>query len=109
MKNDTSTPLSRNTLKENPFHQFNDWLQQAQTAEMPYASAMSVATASPNGDVSSRTVMLRYVDETGFVFFSSYNTLTAIQIEQNSRVSLLFPWLILELKEGSQLLVIGAE
>ena len=88
--------LTRETLKENPYHQFDGWLQEAQTAKVPLAYAMNLATASATGQVSSRVVMLRYFDENGFVFFSSYNTLTAAQIDENPQVSLLFPWLVLQ-------------
>ncbi len=87
-----STVFSRASLKHDPFHQFECWFEEAQAAERPYPGAMSVATASALGEVSSRMVMLRYFDKGGFVFFSSYDTLTAQQIEQNPQVSLLFFW-----------------
>jgi len=88
--------LNRQTLKNNPFEQFELWLQAAQAAGMLHPAAMSVATASAAGAVSSRMMMLRYFDKRGFVFFSSYATLTARQLDENPQVSLLFPWLALE-------------
>lgn len=88
--------LNRQTLKENPFDQFELWLQTAHEAGLPHPGAMSVATASVNGAVSSRMMMLRYFDGHGFVFFSSYATLAARQLDGNPRISLLFPWLALE-------------
>ncbi len=90
-----TTVLTRETLKDDPLAQFAVWLQEAQAAGLPHPGAMSLATASTTGEVSSRLVMLRYFDGCGFVFFSGLNTLTARQIEQNPQVSLLFPWLAL--------------
>lgn len=91
-----TTGLKRAALKADPLAQFEVWLAAAQAAGLPHPAAMSLATASATGEVSSRLVMLRYFDERGFVFFCSRNTLTARQIEQNPQVSLLFPWLALD-------------
>ena len=88
--------LNRADLLADPFSQFATWLQQAQEADLPYPTAMSLATASQAGQVSSRIVLLRYFDEHGFVFFSGYDTKKAKQIEENPQVALLFPWLLLE-------------
>lgn len=88
--------MERNSLSKDPFTQFEKWFQDAQAAEMPYPHAMSLATASATGVVSSRIVLLRYFDAKGFIFFSATNTLTAQQIDENVQVSLLFPWLVLE-------------
>lgn len=88
--------LRQNKLDNDPIKQFAAWLEQAQAADIPYPNGVSLATASANGEVSSRIVLLRYFDEKGFVFFSSLKTLTAVQIKQNPRVSLLAPWLSLD-------------
>jgi pyridoxamine 5'-phosphate oxidase len=88
--------MVRESLKPDPLAQFDVWLQAAQDAALPYPNAMSLATASPTGAVSSRIVLLRYFDEAGFVFFSATNTLAARQMAENPQVSLLFPWLALE-------------
>ena len=61
--------LNRADLHPDPINQFNVWLRQAQEADLPYPTGMSLATASQAGQVSSRIVMLRYFDERGFVFF----------------------------------------
>ncbi len=88
--------LNRADLHPDPFSQFAKWLKQAQEADLPYPTAMSLATASAKGEVSSRIVLLRYFDDRGFVFFSGYDTKKAEQIAQNAQVALLFPWLPLE-------------
>ena len=88
--------MERESLNPDPLAQFDVWLQAAQDANLPYPNAMSLATASAIGEVSSRIVLLRYFDEAGFVFFSATNTLGARQMAENSQVSLLFPWMALE-------------
>ena len=88
--------MNLESLKQNPFDQFENWFQEAKSADAPYPHAMSLATASATGEVSSRIVLLRYFDANGFVFFSATNTLTARQIDENAKVSLLFSWLMLE-------------
>jgi len=89
-------PFNRADLLPDPIKQFAAWLRQAQQADLPYPTGMSVATASQSGQVSSRIVLLRYFDHRGFVFFSGYDTKKAEQIADNPQAALLFPWLILE-------------
>ncbi|MEJ2749001.1 MAG: pyridoxamine 5'-phosphate oxidase [Anaerolineae bacterium] len=88
--------LERQGLPADPFHQFESWLQEVEATGAPYPLAMSLATASPTGEVSSRIVLLRYFDQAGFVFFSATNTLAARQMAANRQVALLFSWLGLE-------------
>jgi pyridoxamine 5'-phosphate oxidase len=88
--------VKRNSLNPDPLAQFEVWLQAAQEVDLPHPHAMSLATASPAGEVSSRIVLLRYFDEAGFVFFSATNTLAARQMAANPQVSLLFFWPMLE-------------
>ena len=56
---------------------------------------MSLATADDVG-LGIRTVLLKYFDEKGFVFFTNYNSTKSKQIDSNQNVALLFPWLSLE-------------
>jgi pyridoxamine 5'-phosphate oxidase len=88
--------LHRTDLPADPLDLFSTWLADARDAGLPYPTAMSLATASAAGQVSSRIVLLRYFDRRGFVFFSGYETKKAQQIAENSQVALLFPWLSLE-------------
>lgn len=88
--------LNRGDLPSDPLTLFATWLQQAQDAELPYPTGMSLATASKTAEVSSRIVLLRYFDERGFVFFSGYDTKKSDQIAENAQAALLFPWLMLE-------------
>jgi len=88
--------LNRKDLSDAPFELFEKWFKQAMQADVPDASAMSLATVSIDGKPTQRTVLLKLFDEEGFVFFTNYSSQKAQQIEQNANVSLLFPWTILE-------------
>lgn len=101
--------LHRTDLPSDPLELFGAWLADARDAGLPYPTAMSLATASATGQVSSRIVLLRYFDRRGFVFFTGYETKKAQQIAENVQVALLFPWLNLErqVKIGGKAAKIG--
>ncbi|MEE9309425.1 MAG: pyridoxamine 5'-phosphate oxidase [Cocleimonas sp.] len=88
--------LHKADLSESPFELFEKWFTQAMDANIPDASAMSLATVSAAGKPSQRTVLLKMFDEKGFVFFTNYSSLKSKQISENANVSLLFPWTELE-------------
>ena len=58
----------------------------------PDPTAMALATATREGRPSVRTVLLKGVDERGFVFYTNYNSRKAREIEESGRASLLFYW-----------------
>jgi len=91
----TSQGISREQMNENPFTQFEQWIQQASDADLTLPNAMSLATSNED-EVSIRTVLLKTFDDKGFVFFTNYNSKKSQQIKQNPKVALLFPWLDLE-------------
>ncbi len=80
------------TTAESPFEQFQAWFEQATKAELIEPNAMVLSTASPDGRPTQRTVLLKYFDREGFVFFTNYGSRKAQQIEANKHVSVLFPW-----------------
>jgi len=84
--------LSREALHESPIAQFELWMRQAIKSEIPDPTAMTLATVSEDGQPSQRIVLLKHVDEHGFVFFSNYSSSKAQDIELNPKVSLHFPW-----------------
>ena len=100
----TRLPLERENLKDDPIEQFGLWLNQAAEAEVIEPNAMTVATVGADGRPSSRTVLLKAFDSTGFVFFTNLESNKARQISENPNVSLLFPWLAL----ARQVIVNGA-
>jgi pyridoxamine 5'-phosphate oxidase len=72
--------------------QFERWLADAIEAGMPEANAMVLGTASAAGRPSSRTVLLKGLDERGFVFYTHHGSAKGRDIAENPQVSLLFPW-----------------
>ena len=85
-------PLSRKNLDPNPYRQFDGWFRDALKVEAMDANAMSIATVSGEGQPSLRTVLLKYYDETGFVFYTNLESRKATEIRDNPRVALLFYW-----------------
>jgi pyridoxamine 5'-phosphate oxidase len=88
--------LRRKDLQDDPFNQFEIWFQQACNAELLEPNAMTIATVSEQGQPFMRTVLLKYFDRHGFVFFTNYESRKAQQIGVNPKVSLLFTWLPLQ-------------
>lgn len=88
--------LKREALQADPVQQFADWFDQARKMDIVDPTAMILATVDKEGKPSQRTVLLKYYDESGFVFFTNYGSRKAQEIQENSKVSLLFVWLELE-------------
>ncbi len=88
--------LSRSDLNVDPMMQFGEWFEQAQKTDIPDSTAMVLATVAEDGMPSQRTVLLKYYDEQGFVFFTNFDSRKAREIKENQKVSLLFVWLELE-------------
>jgi pyridoxamine 5'-phosphate oxidase len=88
--------LSRSKLKEDPILQFSEWFDQARKTEIADPTAMALATVGSSGQPTQRTVLLKYYDKKGFVFFTNFESRKAKEIKDNSKVSLLFVWLDLE-------------
>ena len=84
--------LSEEKAAADPIAQFRHWFDEALAAESLEATAMTLATASPAGEPAARTVLLKAVDERGFVFFTNYESAKARDLEANPRACLLFFW-----------------
>lgn len=95
-KNYTRDGFSIEQSQENPFAQFNIWLEQAIEARLPEPNAMVLSTVSSSAKVSSRTVLLKEADGEGFVFFTNFNSRKANDLLFNPSASLVFLWLELE-------------
>ncbi len=89
-------PLDEDHLSDDPFRQFELWYEQASTAEIVEPNALVLATVAPDGRPTQRTVLLKYFDRQGLVFYTNYHSRKARQIDGNDRVSLLFQWLPLQ-------------
>lgn len=79
-----------------PFKQFESWFQDATNSQVLEPNAMVLSTVGFDGKPTSRTVLLKYFDDSGFTFFTNYGSRKAKQIEENPKASLLFPWYSLQ-------------
>jgi pyridoxamine 5'-phosphate oxidase len=84
--------LTEGDLAPDPVAQFSGWLADAVAAGLPEPNAMVLATASPEGQPSVRTVLLKAYDERGFVFFTNYTSRKGRELAANPPSALLFPW-----------------
>ncbi len=87
--------LEIHEVAAHPFEQFNTWFQAAVAAEPSEANAMALST-SVNGRPATRIVLLKDLDESGFVFFTNYESRKGQEIAANPWVSLTFWWSKLE-------------
>lgn len=83
-------------LLPDPVAMFHRWLAEAAAAELYEPNAMVVATVSASGQPAARMVLLKGIDEHGFVFFTNLGSRKGQELRQQPRCSLLFPWHPLE-------------
>jgi pyridoxamine 5'-phosphate oxidase len=80
----------------NPIAQFQSWFAAAVAAQLPEPNAMTIATATPDGIPSARIVLLKDVDDRGFVFFTNYNSYKGQELTNNPQAAIVFLWTELE-------------
>ena len=79
-------------MAHDPIAVFAAWLREAEEAGVEVPEAMTLATADSEGAPSARMVLLKGVDQDGFVFFSGYVSRKARELESNPRAALVFYW-----------------
>jgi pyridoxamine 5'-phosphate oxidase len=84
--------LSEGDLAADPIEQFRLWLEQAMTVDPKEFTAMTLATADREGRPSARVVLLKGVDERGFVFYTHYDSRKGRELQENPRAALVFYW-----------------
>lgn len=85
-------PLTKADLASSPILQFNQWLEQAKSKGEIEPTAMTLATTDKDYHVTARMVLLKSVDEKGFVFFTNYLSLKAKQLKEIPQAALVFWW-----------------
>lgn len=88
-----SAGLDREALDNNPVQQFEHWFEDARTAGILEPNALSLATVGTDSLPDIRTVLLKYFDDAGFVFYTNYASRKAKELAANPQAALLFPWL----------------
>jgi pyridoxamine 5'-phosphate oxidase len=84
--------LDETDVSHDPLVEFARWFAEAQEAKVPEPTAMTLATATPEGLPSARIVLLKGFDERGFVFFTDYRSRKGAELEANPRAALVFWW-----------------
>ncbi|MGC9375114.1 MAG: pyridoxamine 5'-phosphate oxidase [Bacteroidales bacterium] len=88
--------LSKKDVHADPFQQFVQWMDEAIKAEIKEPTAMSLATAGKNLLPTNRIVLLKEIQNQGFIFFTNYESKKGYQLAENPYGSLLFFWPELE-------------
>ncbi|HUX96000.1 MAG TPA: pyridoxamine 5'-phosphate oxidase [Bacteroidales bacterium] len=84
--------LSENAVFTDPFKQFTLWYKERLSAVSQYPDAVCLATTSKEGRVSARMVLLKDFSESGFIFFTNYNSKKGKQLSENPYAAMLFYW-----------------
>ena len=95
-RNYTFAGLRRATLAANPIVQFKKWFGQALKAGIREPNAKTLATADRRGRPSARIVLLKGISQTGFTFFSNYESRKGQELAKNPHASLVLFWPELE-------------
>lgn len=88
--------LSKSDVGEHPIEFFRKWFEEAVKADFNEVNAMTLATVDDAGIPHTRVVLLKDIEEEGFVFYTNYQSNKGKQIEKHDKVSLLFFWKELE-------------
>lgn len=85
--------LSKNEVSQNPYEQFKAWFEVAKnTPEIYESNAMTIASVSATGHPSTRTVLLKGIQENGLLFYTNYNSRKGKELAENPNISVLFYW-----------------
>ncbi|WP_432481135.1 pyridoxamine 5'-phosphate oxidase [Moraxella sp. ZY200743] len=88
--------LDKSHCHDHPIEQFKIWLNEAMTTKVNEPTAMNIATIDANGRPSNRMVLLKEVNDDGFVFFSNYHSRKGQALSHNSYIAITFFWAELE-------------
>jgi len=88
--------LSKGDLAIDPIVQFERWYQEVEKNKIQEPNAMTIASVSPSGHPSARTVLLKGFSKDGFIFYTNYTSRKGQEIINNPQVALLFWWKELE-------------
>lgn len=78
--------------EKDPIRRFQDWFMEAKNTEPDLPNAVAVATADTAGRPSVRMVLLKDVDDRGFVFYTNFESRKGRELAANNRAALLFHW-----------------
>jgi pyridoxamine 5'-phosphate oxidase len=80
------------TQADEPLRLWQAWFDEAVKSEPRDPNAMSLATVDPDGMPDVRTVLLKGIDERGFVFYTNTESQKGRELAANPKAGLLFYW-----------------
>lgn len=75
-----------------PFRIARDWLDEAEAAEINDANAIALATADASGLPNVRMVLLKEIEDAGFVFYTNYTSAKGLEIEASGKAAFVAHW-----------------
>jgi pyridoxamine 5'-phosphate oxidase len=91
-KQPVSNILDETKVPANPIALFRRWFNEAIASGSRLPDSMTLATATADGKPSARMVLLKGVEDHGFVFYTNYNSRKARELDDNPRAALVFYW-----------------
>ena len=88
--------ITRKNVAASPFTQFSQWMREVIESGEKEPTAMTLSTMGTDGFPHSRIVLLKFIDQEGFIFFTNYNGAKGKDIALNNAVGLHFFWSNLE-------------
>ncbi len=91
--NNQNNELSETTVDKNPFAQFTEWYESIlKSSLLNEPTVMMLSTADVNGNPSARIVLLKEIDDSGFVFYTNYGSRKGKDLKENPKAALTFFW-----------------
>ena len=91
-KNNQRNELNEISINKNPFIQFTKWYESILNSNLNEPTAMMLSTADVNGNSSARIVLLKEFDDSGFVFYTNYESRKGKNLQENPKAALTFFW-----------------
>jgi pyridoxamine 5'-phosphate oxidase len=92
----STNSIDEKTVDRDPLKLFRRWFDEAIVSGSRLPESMTLATATKDGKPSARVVLLKQVDDDGFVFYTNYRSAKAQELENNPRAALVFYWVGLD-------------
>ena len=91
-KSNQNNELNETSVNKNPFIQFIKWYESVLNSNLNEPTAMMLSTADVNGNPSARIVLLKEIDDSGFVFYTNYESRKGKDLKENPKAALTFFW-----------------
>jgi pyridoxamine 5'-phosphate oxidase len=92
----SANSIDEKTVDRDPLKLFRRWFDEAVASGSRLPESMTLATATKDGRPSARVVLLKQIDDEGFVFYTNYRSAKAQELENNPRAALVFYWVGLD-------------